>query len=113
MKHNMKLQPKPFESIANGTKIIEIRLYDEKRRQLNVGDEIEFLNEASGQTILTEVIQLHLFPNFYELYKHFDKKQLGYEESEIADPSDMEKYYSKEHILKYGVVGIEVRLINK
>ena len=111
MKHNMKLQPKPFESMAKRTKIIEIRLYDEKRRQLNVGDEIEFLNEASGQTILTEVIQLHLFPDFYELYKHFDKVKLGYKESEIADPSDMEKYYSKEEQQKYGIVGIEIKLI--
>ena len=70
----MKLQPKPFSSIANGTKTIEMRLYDEKRRQLNVDDEIEFLNEATGQTIITKVIQLHLFPNFRELYKHFDKE---------------------------------------
>lgn len=32
MKHQMKLNNEPFESIKNGTKTIELRLYDEKRR---------------------------------------------------------------------------------
>lgn len=41
MKHEMKLQPKYFEYILNGTKRIEIRLNDEKRQLINIGDEIE------------------------------------------------------------------------
>lgn len=32
----------PFERIKNGTKTIEFRLYDEKRKQIKVGDKIEF-----------------------------------------------------------------------
>ena len=32
MEHKMKLKDKPFNSIKNGTKTIELRLYDEKRR---------------------------------------------------------------------------------
>lgn len=31
MKHNMKLNNEPFELIENGSKKIELRLYDEKR----------------------------------------------------------------------------------
>lgn len=42
MKHQFKLNNFPFEKIANGTKTIELRLYDEKRQKLNVGDEIVF-----------------------------------------------------------------------
>lgn len=110
MKHNMKLQPNPFQAIVNGMKTIEIRLYDEKRRQVNIGDEIEFLNEATGQTVVTKVVKLHLFSDFGELYEQFDKIKLGYKEYEEAKSSDMEKYYSKEDILKYGVVGIEIEL---
>ena len=34
MKHEMKLNNGPFEQIKNGTKTIELRLYDEKRKLL-------------------------------------------------------------------------------
>ena len=33
MLHKMKLNESPFESIKNGTKTIEFRLYDEKRKK--------------------------------------------------------------------------------
>ena len=42
MIHKMKLNESPFERIKNGTKTIEFRLYDEKRRQVKIGDKIEF-----------------------------------------------------------------------
>ena len=43
MIHNMKLNESPFERIKNGTKTIEFRLYDEKRRQIKIGDKIVFI----------------------------------------------------------------------
>ena len=42
MLHKMKLNESPFERMKNGTKTIEFRLYDEKRKQIKVGDQIEF-----------------------------------------------------------------------
>ena len=36
----MKLNPKYFEYMKNGTKEIEIRLKDDKRKKLKIGDEI-------------------------------------------------------------------------
>ena len=35
---NMKLSPKPYDMIASGKKTIELRLLDEKRSQIKVGD---------------------------------------------------------------------------
>ena len=43
--------------------------------------------------------------------KKFDKVLLGYNKDEIASPNDMSKYYSKEEQEKYGVVGIEIKLL--
>lgn len=43
MKHGMKLQKQSFENIVNGKKIIESRLFDEKRQLINIGDQIEFV----------------------------------------------------------------------
>ena len=34
MLHKMKLNKSPFERIKNGTKTVEFRLFDEKRRQI-------------------------------------------------------------------------------
>lgn len=36
--HEMKLQPKFFDFIKSGTKRIELRLYDEKRRNIELED---------------------------------------------------------------------------
>ena len=47
---------------------------------------------------------------FEELYKHFDKESLGYNKDDIANPKDMEKYYSIEEQNKYGVLGIEIKI---
>lgn len=40
MTHNMKLHPGPFALIAQGNKTIELRLWDEKRRLIRMGDDI-------------------------------------------------------------------------
>lgn len=47
MIHKMNLQNGPYNSIKNGDKDIELRLYDEKRRKINVGDIIEFNNDEN------------------------------------------------------------------
>lgn len=44
MNHKMSLRNKPFNNIKSGTKTIELRLYDEKRKLISVGDIITFTN---------------------------------------------------------------------
>lgn len=107
----MRLHKGPFELIKNGSKTIELRLYDEKRQMINVGDTIIFENRSDEDKIKVKVIALHKYPNFEELYKHFNKVSMGYKEDEEANPKDMELYYSSEEQSKYGVVGIEMELI--
>lgn len=110
MIYKMNLNNEPFISIKSGSKTIEMRLYDEKRRLIKVGDTIEFTNRVTNEKITVKVIQLHIFNDFEELYKNFDKSSLGYKENEKACACDMNKYYSKEEQEKYGVVGIEIKL---
>lgn len=109
--HYMRLKPEPFAKIGEGSKTIELRLYDEKRRQISEGDRIVFKNtENDALRLEVSVKKVHIFDSFAELYKNFDKVSMGYEKWETAEPSDMEKYYSKDDIKKYGVVGIEIAL---
>ena len=54
MKHFMRLKIKPFSSIWNGEKTIELRLLDEKRRKIKAGDIIgEMVISAAGEPITT------------------------------------------------------------
>lgn len=111
MLHQMKLNEGPFNSIKAGTKTIEMRLYDEKRRKIKVGDNIEFTNRVTGETVIATVLSLHVFNSFEEMYNAFDKLSIGYAENEIANPHDMRQFYSDEDIAKYKVVGIEIKLV--
>ncbi len=111
MTYYMKLDNSHFEKMIVGTKTIEMRLWDEKRRELRIGDTIVFSdNSNEGREIEVEVTAIHLFDTFKELYNSLSLSKCGYAESEIhlADPSDMERYYSLEKQLEYGVVGIEI-----
>lgn len=111
MTHYMKLHPEPMKKIISGKKTIEMRLYDEKRKQITKSDVIIFSDLTDNNIkITTEVINIYHFSSFYELYSNFDKVSLGYNENEFADPLDMEQYYTKENIMKYGVIGIEIIL---
>ena len=111
MIHKMKLQPSPFYSISSGKKTIEMRLNDEKRKLIKIGDTIEFTHMENGETVRTCVVNLTSFPSFKELYEHFDKTALGYEKNEIAHHTDMSKYYDEREISLYGVLAIEIKLI--
>lgn len=110
--HKMKLNPAPFEMIRCGQKTIELRLYDEKRRAVNVGDTVIFANTENGEELSARVKALHVFANFSELYSALPLLKCGYTDDNVgkADPSDMELYYTAEEQKKYGVVGIELVL---
>jgi len=113
MVHNMKLRPEWFEKIKSGQKTYELRLLDEKRQKVCVGDEIEFQNlQNPDETVCAHVIALHKFASFAELYASLPLLKCGYTADTVAtaSPSDMERYYSKEEQLKWGVVGIELAL---
>lgn len=111
MTHYMNLVPSAYAKIEAGTKTIELRLNDEKRQGISVGDEIVFTNLENGKQLQTKVAELHHFPSFAELYKHLPLTKCGYAEGEAADPDDMLAYYPREKELFYGALGIELELI--
>lgn len=73
MEHEMKLQPNYYNYILNGTKRIEIRLYDEKRQLIKIGDTIKFLKEPElNQSINAKVIGLLRYNSFKDMFKDYD-----------------------------------------
>ncbi len=107
MLHKMKLNESPFERMKNGTKTIEFRLFDEKRQQIKVGDQIEFSKLPNLQEkLLVDVSQIYRENSFEELFK-----KLYDDEEEIKRKVEsMYQYYSKEKEKEYGVIGIKIIL---
>lgn len=106
----MKLQPGPFDRIAEGSKIIESRLYDEKRRQVELGDTIIFLkNPDLKEEVRAEVVGLLQYPSFEQLMADFSPAAFGGETKE-ALLEEIHQFYSSEEERQYGVLGIRLRL---
>ena len=107
----MNLWDDSFEAIKEGWKTIEMRLDDEKRSLIKVNDVIEFTNTKTNETMSCLVLKLYHYKTFNELYKNHSKLSIGYKDNEVANPDDMLAYYTIEDINKYGVLGIEIRVI--
>lgn len=109
----MKLKPQPFEMIKKGRKIYELRLFDEKRSLIKIGDGIEFsCTENEGEKLVVEVVDILKYPSFTDLYADLSPLDIGYSEenAHLASHKDMEKYYSLEEQAKFGVVAIKIKL---
>ncbi len=115
MTHFMRLHQAPFEMIKCGQKTIELRLLDEKRQMIKVGDTITFTDNKSGKALTASVKALHFFKSFEQLYGALPLLKCGYTEEDIdtACYTDMIAYYSEEEQRKYGVVGIELEINKK
>ncbi|MBU3218093.1 ASCH domain-containing protein [Clostridium estertheticum] len=113
MEHKMTLFEESFNKIKNKQKIIEVRLNDEKRRNIMVGDLITFykLTEKT-ERITVKVLEKYTFESFEKLYIEFDFSLFGcqgYEiERMIAETYDI---YTKEQEKRYGALGIKISLI--
>jgi len=109
----MKLKAPYFNLIKSGAKIYEVRLNDEKRQSIKVGDEILFKKEPElEETLQTEVEDLIPFNSFSELLSTLPLDKIGFAEGKEADVEDIyHNIYSKEDEQKYGVLAIKVKLM--
>ena len=65
MIHKMGLYGEYFQSIREGKKKVEVRLNDEKRREIKVGDSIEFVKiPQQNETLKVRVTELRKYNTF-------------------------------------------------
>ena len=102
----MKLSLSAFSAFKDGTKRVEMRLYDEKRCAVRVSDFIIFNCPDCGR-LQVKVVGIKVFKDFKELYAAYAPSDLGYKAGETSRPEDMSAYYTCEEQKKYGVVAIE------
>lgn len=102
-----------FEVVKNGTKTVEVRVYDEKRRSMKVGDEIIFLKRPlEVEKVVTKISGLKVYNNFNELVQDYDIKSLyleNYTKEEFVKL--LGRFYSDEEQEEYGVVAIEFKKV--
>lgn len=115
MVYDMKLSSSPFEAMASGEKTIEIRLFDKKRRKLEIGDRIIFsMLDDPNRRIAVRITALFRFATFLELFSEISPERCGSAKGTSAAEAaaGMRKYYSSENEKRYGVLGIKVELID-
>ena len=107
----MNLQPKYFDFIKDGTKRIELRLYDEKRQSSQLGDIIEFA-KSEDEKFKAEVVGLLRYNSFADLFEDFDISILA--DSSMTKQELLEvlgEFYTEEKQAEFGVIGIRIKLI--
>ncbi len=109
--HEMNLQPKYYDFIKDGTKRIELRLFDEKRAKIALGDHIEFSKDENNK-FTAEVIGLLRYQSFADLFEDFDISLLADASMTKAELMNvLSEFYTPEKQAEYGVIGIRLRLI--
>ncbi len=108
--HEMKLNPNSFDRIRSGEKGFEYRLYDEKRRQLQLNDTIKFsrLPELTEQ-VTARIISLTPSASFADLYDQLHP-QLP-EETKEQFIQGKRAHYSEEEERTHGVLAIGLQLV--
>ena len=107
----MHLADEPFEKIESGEKTVEIRLFDEKRKRIKVGDSITFYRGNNhDEWITATVVALQQFQSFRELFLSdlFPKTGCRSMTPDEATNS-MYRYYTPEQEQECGVLAIELK----
>lgn len=102
-----------FEIVKNGTKRVEVRLYDKKRELMKVGNTLTFYKRPLEiEKIETKITGLQKFKTIEELLNKYEMKEIyieGFNKEEFI--KILERFYSKEEQEKYGFVAIEFEVI--
>jgi ASC-1-like (ASCH) protein len=107
------IRTKYFDLIRCGEKVYEVRLLDEKRKGVEVGDIITFKDEgASGESFDTVVKDIIYFKSFGEMADTLPSEKIGFRgESREEILKTYYSFYTKEDEARYGVVAFRVKVI--
>lgn len=109
--HKMSLQSKYYDFIKNGTKRIELRLYDEKRQKIKLGDKIEF-SKSETEKFNAKIIGLMRYQSFEDLFEDFPIEILADKTMTKAELLNvLGKFYTEEKQRQFGVIGIRIELV--
>ena len=99
--------------IKQGEKIFEIRLNDEKRKLIKVGDKIKFfMFENLDKSFVCSVTDLLYFKNFDEMINSLSPTSIGMKGlSAFQIKNIYREFYTLEDEQKYGVIAIKLNIV--
>lgn len=108
----MGLYGEYFEPIKEGKKKVEVRLYDEKRREIKVGDMIEFTKiPEQNESLKVQVTALREYTTFQAMYEDIPFSDFDCEGWTMeAMLNGTFEIYSPEQEKKQGTLAIEMKL---
>lgn len=107
--HQLSVREPYYHLLKSGVKTVELRLWDEKRQKIQVGDTIVFLKaENPYDSFSATVISLIHAKNFGELSEMISPQSAGFSNKE-ALVKTMRSIYSFDAQEKTGVVGIQIQ----
>ncbi len=108
--HTMSLSSKFFDLMCKNKKTVEIRLFDEKRRALSIGDTINFsCTESPEEKISRRITGLYRYDDFSSLINDFLPEELGCTILEAEDlKQTLYNIYDRNDVNKYGALAIRV-----
>lgn len=108
MEMKFHLHSDVFDIVKDGKKDIEVRINDEKRRMLKIGDTLIFLRRPNDdEMIRAKVVGLDYYDYFSHLVDNYDMERIylkGYTKDEYLN--EMKRFYTLEEQEKNGVVAI-------
>lgn len=108
MEMKFHLHSDVFDIVKDGKKDIEVRINDEKRRMLKIGDTLIFLRRPNDdEMIRAKVVGLDYYDYFSNLVDNYDMERIylkGYTKDEYLN--EMKRFYTLEEQEKNGVVAI-------
>lgn len=111
MTHKMRLHIEPFEAIKKGEKTIEVRLNDEKRREIKVGHIIELSKRPDlVEKITARAEELIICETFGELYDKVNDPYFN-KWDRMSFVESVYEYYDPEKEKEHGVLGIRIKVL--
>lgn len=110
MKHILPTAPLAYDKIADGSKKVEMRLFDKTAQQIRINDTVEFVNTMTKESVLCQINGFAIFENFSSIVDNLPVEMLGYS-SEEEIRLRIERMYRPEDIKDNFAIGFFIRLI--
>ncbi len=110
----LHLNDEYFDKILEGTKTIELRVNDAKRRKYEVGNILEFVARSDEKKrFKANIVHMYYFPSVRETIESLGKEKLGFSKTLTVDKIEdiYLAFYKQEDIDKNGMVAIEIEII--
>jgi len=107
----MGLYGQYFDSITEGKKKVEVRLNDEKRRKIEVGDSIEFIKvPEQDETVQVQVTDLKIYDTSQAMYEDIPFQDFDCERWTIQEMIDgTYEIYTPKQEEKWGTLAIIIK----